>query len=446
MQSTRTQEGPAKAGPSRASSALALFAHRDFRLFCASETVSLVGDQFYLVALPWLVIQSTGSSLAVGTVTAAAAIPRAALMLFAGALSDRLSARTLMLWSSLVRLLLAAGLALLTFGGGVELWMLYGFAFAFGFGDAFYFPARGSLVPHLVPSESLLVGNAIVEATGQLAMFLGPVLAGSLISALARPSGSGDGGEFAGLGLAFAVDALTFLASAVLLWCMRSVRDEGGRPAVGLGRDTWHLLIEGLAVARADPFIRSTFLLVGAGNFLISGPLYIGLPVLANTRFAGGAGALGLVLSAFGAGSLTGVGLAALGRHSSERPPTATLLLCPFVLGGGLVLLGTTRTAAAAAVVTAIMGLAQGLLVVRFVTFLQARTARESLGRIIGLLTFLVVGLSPLSSVSAGALLEVSVSGLFIGSGAALMAVVAGAFLTPVVRSSFRSPSGVRTS
>jgi MFS family permease len=410
-----------------------------------SETVSLVGDQFYLVALPWLVIQTTGSSLAVGTVTAAAAIPRALLMLFAGALTDRLSARTLMLWSSLARLLLAAGLALLTFNGAVELWMLYGFAFAFGFGDAFYFPARGSLVPRLVPSESLLMGNAIVEATGQFAMFAGPVLAGSMIAVLARPSGSGDGGELAGLGLAFAVDAFTFLASAVLLWCMRTGHGDVGRGASGVGRDTWRLLVEGLAVAKADPFIRSTFLLVGAGNFLISGPLYVGLPVLADTRFAGGAGDLGLVLSVFGAGSLTGVALAALGRHSSDRPPTATLFLCPFVLGAGLVLLGATHTAAAAAVVTAIMGLAQGFLVVQFITFLQARTPPENLGRVIGLLTFVVVGLSPLSSAFAGALLELSVSRLLIGAGAALMVVVFGALVTPGVRSAFRSPPRIST-
>lgn len=70
----------------RGTAAKQVFAIRDFRLLCAGEIVSLTGSQFYLLAMPWLVLQTTHSSLAVGLVTAVSAVPRAVFILIAGAL------------------------------------------------------------------------------------------------------------------------------------------------------------------------------------------------------------------------------------------------------------------------------------------------------------------------------------------------------------------------
>ena len=72
---------------------LNLFRNRNFSFLWIGELISLIGDQFYLIALPWLVLQMTGDALAVGTVLAVAGIPRALFMLVGGALTDRFSAR-----------------------------------------------------------------------------------------------------------------------------------------------------------------------------------------------------------------------------------------------------------------------------------------------------------------------------------------------------------------
>jgi putative flippase GtrA len=175
-------------------------------------------------------------------------------------------------------------------------------------------------------------------------------------------------------------------------------------------------------------------LLIGAGNFLITGPLYVGLPVLANTRYAGGPADLGLILSLFGAGSLIGVTLAAIGPERDERFFFRTMGACALTLGAGLVALGLLPSAAPASLVAATMGLAQGYMVVRFVTLLQKRTPSALLGRVMSLLVFLVMGLAPLSSAFAGALIEISVSGLLIGAGVGLMSVVVLSFLLPSTR------------
>src|ERR1700704_2604588 len=79
---------------------------RNFRLLWIGESISLLGDQFYMIALPWLVLQITGSALALGTVMALAAIPRALFMLLGGALVDRFSPRLVMIVSNFLRLVL----------------------------------------------------------------------------------------------------------------------------------------------------------------------------------------------------------------------------------------------------------------------------------------------------------------------------------------------------
>ena len=157
---------------------------RNFRLLWIGEGISLLGDQFYMIALPWLVLQITGSALALGTVLALAAIPRALFMLVGGALVDRFSPRSVMVASNFARFVLVAMLSALVLTNNVGLELLYGFALAFGLADAFYFPAQTAIVPQLLPEDQLQAGNTFVQGTAQLSVFIGPVLAGGLIALL----------------------------------------------------------------------------------------------------------------------------------------------------------------------------------------------------------------------------------------------------------------------
>src|SRR5215207_10278175 len=99
------------------------FAVRDFRLLWAGETISALGDQFALIALPWLALVMTGSGLALGSVLALMAIPRALLMLIGGVSVDRLSPRRVMIGSNAVRLGAIGALGVITLAGAAELWM-----------------------------------------------------------------------------------------------------------------------------------------------------------------------------------------------------------------------------------------------------------------------------------------------------------------------------------
>lgn len=412
---------------------------RNFRLLVIGQGTSLLGDQFSLIALPWLALQLTGSGLALGTVLALGGIPRALFMLVGGAITDRFSARTIMLASDLARMVMTGALAAQVLTGSVEMWTLYVYALAFGIVDGFFMPATSSIVPQIVDSEDLEAGNAITQGTMQLSVFVGPVLAGALIASFAgRPLGSASIPsttipEMGGLGLAFAIDAVTFGVSTVTLWLMRV-----GKPAVA-GAEAQHnghiveSIVEALHYVWRDPILRVMFLLVATINFLLVGPFFVGVPVLADTRLPEGAAAFGIVMSAWGVGSLLGYTL--VGTMPRVRS-FGVLISTAFVLSGlGLASLGFIGSTAIAALTVAVMGIGDGYVSILLITWLQRRTPPAMLGRVMSLVMFASMGLIPVSQALSGALIGLSLVGLFVGAGILLVLVAMRAVLLPEVRS-----------
>jgi MFS family permease len=418
-----------------------VFGNRDFRLLWSGEGISLIGDQFYMVALPWLVLQLTGNAFAIGTVLALVAIPRAIFMLIGGALTDRLSPRVIMLCSNLSRMVLVAALGILTVTGLIELWMLYTFALLFGLADAFFFPAQSAIIPRLLGPERLQTGNAVIQGTAQLSVFLGPVLAGTLIALLDGGGVAGAVPDMWGIGVAFMIDAVSFLASAVTLAMVKlpplpAVVGAVGspEPAACTGRGGLFSSIgDGLALVWKDKTLRYYFGLIAVVNLLMTGPISVGIPVLADSRYGGGAAAFGVILSAFGGGSLVGVVVAGVRRRPAARRFPMIMLGLTGSMGIGLALLGLLSSTPAAAVVAALMGLGQGYVVIQFITWLQLRTAPHMLGRMMSVLMFAVVGLSPLSSTVAGALIQWNPVAVMVGAGLLMFAVVGIAALSPSV-------------
>lgn len=425
-----------------------IFRIRDFRLLWSGEAVSLLGDQFYMIALPWLVLTLTGNAFAIGTVLALVAVPRAVFMLVGGALTDRMSPRTIMLCSNISRLFLVAALAGLTIAGLIELWMLYTFAILFGLADAFFFPAQSAMIPRLLGTDRLQTGNALIQGTAQLSVFLGPVLAGTLI-ALLDGQGAGAAGATPGLlgiGVAFLLDAGSFLVSAVTLGMIRvpggaQAAAPAGAAAAGAASPgaapakagLFSAIGEGLALVWQDKCLRYYFGLIALVNLLMTGPISVGIPVLAETRFDGGAAVYGIILSAFGGGSLVGVVIAGARKRPAARRFPMLMLGLTGSMGIGLALLGVLSSVVPATAVAALMGMGQGYVVIQFITWLQLRTEPHMLGRMMSVLLFAVVGLSPLSSTVAGALIQWSAAWVLIGAGILMVGIVGIAALSPSV-------------
>ncbi|KAA3645528.1 MAG: MFS transporter [Chloroflexi bacterium] len=412
---------------------LAPFKTRNFRLLWIGEAISLTGDQFYFIALPWLVLQLTHSALAVGTVLAVSGVPRAVFMLVGGALTDRFSPRKLMFYSNIIRMGLVTLLAILLFANQINLFWVYVFAFFFGVADAFFYPAQNAIVPQLVEDEYLEQANAIVSVTSYLTIFAAPVFAGLLIAnfsteVVAAENGVEEIPQLTGLAWAFLIDGLTFIASAMTLWRIKTMN-----PPEQAEEGLWSSIRGVLVQVWKDPILRIFYSLVGGVAFLVLGPIQVGIPVLSDSRFVGGAVAFGTVLSAYGGGALLGSILG--GILSAPRPRWLgyVLLAVTSLLGFSLISLAFIQTALIAAVVMAIIGTCFGYITVLGITWLQRRTPQEELGRMMSLLVLASVGLFPISLALAGFFIELSTEGLFVGAGAMILIITLASVFHPAV-------------
>lgn len=394
-----------------------ILASGSFRSLWAAHLLTLVGDGFSMVALPWLVLQLTGSGLAVGTVLALEAVPRAALMLVGGAVTDRLSPRLAMLGSAAARTALIGVLAVLVLSHTVQLWEVYATALLAGAVSALFIPARFSVLPSVVSDEQLEAGNALLNLNQQASLFVGPALAGVLVAA-------------AGPGPAFAVDAAAFGVAALVL-----LRVPARRAAAAVAANATGLLGEirdGLRYAWADRGLRATLLLIAAVNFATAGAIQVGLPVLAHQRFAQGAAAFGSLLAAWGAGSIVGVVGAGL-RRVPARFGLVVIVTIAWI-GGCLGLVGLAPTLPLALAAMAVGGLADGVVNTYGFAWLQRRVDAGVIGRVMSLVMLSSLGVTPLSLALAG-LIAGHPTLLFAAAAGIIVLAAAGGAASRTVRS-----------
>jgi MFS family permease len=392
---------------------------RDFRRVWLGESVSMLGDQFYLIALPWLTLELTGSSLALGLVLMAAAIPRAGLMLVGGAWSDRFDPRLIMIGSSAVRAVLVAVLALLVITDAVQLWHIYLLGAAFGAADAFFQPAALALIPGLVRPERLEASNALVMGSMGITNMIGPAIAGVAIAT-------------AGSALGFGIDAATFVFAVATLVTIRrsagSTRPAMPGPASG---GTLAAIGEGLRYAYADRQIRAMLGAVTLINLVVVGPFFVGLPVQVAS-FAGGPMDYGIVLSAWGAAALVGAlvagSIGARARMATVLPATA------LAMAVSLILIGLAPNAWFATLAAVPLGGAVGMLQVSGMAWLQRRSDARMQGRVMSMVMFAIMGLTPISYALAGVVAEVGTGLLFMGAGAGMLLLAVATSISPTLR------------
>jgi MFS family permease len=388
---------------------------RDFRLLFAGVSASLLGDQFALIATPWLVLQLTGDPLALGIVLALEGIPRALFMLFGGAITDRYSPRIIMLASDIVRFVLATLMAIVVFAGIVQMWMLYAFGLGFGLVAGFAIPAANTIVPMLLEEKDLRTGNSLVMGVGQLAGFIGPVTAGILIGKFSE--------SLFGIGLAFGIDSVTFAISAVTLWLMHG----GGRiPSLTCASEKESIrtsIVAGLKYVWDDDALRLIFLVIAAVNFLFVGPILVAIPVLADQRLAEGAVAFGLLMSGSAVGHLGGYLLAGILPRPTGRAMCFFLIVLLAAFGIAMGIVGFVNLTWVDVALMLLLGLGNGYVTLILFTWIQTSTPKAMLGRIMSLLMLSSTGLVPVSQAISGAVCAWNLNLLFVSAGGLIVLV-----------------------
>ena len=417
-----------------------LFRDANFKWLLAGAALSMLGDQFTLIALPWMVLKMSGDPFVLGTVLALIGVPRAAFMLIGGALADRHSPKRVLMLTKYVNAVLLGSLALLVLSNSVSVGMVYGLSLAIGLATAFSIPSASALLPHVVKSEQLQGANAIMLGLRQVTMFAGPLLAGLLI-ALAGGDTAGVAADARGLGMAFLFDALSFAVSA---WTLAKVAvrwapaqgDAVGRPRL------LKSVAESLRYCWNDVVLRTCFLYWAAIALFISGPIQVAMPVLASTMNHGAA-AFGVLMGAHGAGTFMGMVIAGARPKLRVGSLGATILLVDGVIGLLIALVGLIDETWQGATLLLAIGVLGGFVHVAVFTWMQRRVPPAMIGRTMSLFMFIFMGIAPLSAAVTGWLMRsASVGQLFVGSGAALCAIVAIALVLSPIRTVSDSRTG----
>jgi MFS family permease len=346
-------------------------------------------------------------------------------MILGGAITDRISPRVIMLISDVIRFVLTAMMAMVVFSGTVQMWMLYAFGLAFGLVAGFAIPAGNSIVPMLVEDQDLQAGNSVMMGVGQLVGFIGPTIAGILIGQFSKSS--------LGIGLAFALDAASFAVSAVTLWIMRSGKRQAD--AASPEKETvWASILAGMKYLWDDKPLRLMFLVIMAVNFLFVGPILVGIPVLANQRLPEGAVAFGLLMSAFSGGNLAGYLLAGALPRPSGFAMRVFLIALLVVFGLVLGSFGFIRSTWVDFALMIMLGLGNGYISITLFTWMQLRTPKAMLGRMMSMMMLSNTGLVPISQAISGAVSRWSLTILFASEGVLILLVALWTALQPELK------------
>ena len=408
-----------------------LLRDRNFVRYMSGGILSMLGDQFTLIALPWLVLKMSGDTLVLGIVLALIGVPRAVFILIGGAMVDRHSPKRVLMLTKYVNTVLLGLLAALVLSGSLSLWMVYVLALAIGLSTAFSIPSATSLMPHVVAASHLQAANSMMLGIRQMTMFAGPVLAGTMI-ALVGDAQTGRAASSIGLGCAFLFDAFSFAASA---WTLHKTLLLAGSGAGGVSgasgatepaarRHVLHDVAEGLRHCWNDVSMRTCFIYWAAIMFLIAGPIQVAMPVLAS-RLGDSAAGFGVLVGANAGGALIGMVISGAWPGLRSMRMGAMILAIDCIVGVLFVPMGQIDAIWQGVLIMLTIGTLAGFMQVRVYTWMQQRVPRAMLGRAMSIFMFIFLGITPVSAAITGWLMRsVTTTEVFAGSGALLIAIV----------------------
>lgn len=359
--------------------------HRDFRYLWLAQSTSFIGDGIVVVALALYVVQQTGSAADLGLVLAAQSLPLVGFLLVGGAWADRLPRHRVMVATDIVRFALHGTLALLIFSGGAAVWQLVAIEAAFGAAEAFFRPAANGLLPQTVPEEDIQQATATSSMSSNVAGFLGPVLATALVVGV-------------GAGWAFALDAATFVVSALLLMRVRPRVRAGEERSSAPAESVLESIREGAREVRSHVWVLATLACFSVALFFMVAPWYVLGPGVAGLRY-GSTSTWGVCEIFFGLGTVAGA-IAGIGWRPRYPMRLAMIVIMPTPVVIAVYALGAPLAFVLPANV--ISGVGFALFDVWWLTALAERIAPERLSRVTSYDWMVSGGLLPLGYAIAG--------------------------------------------
>jgi MFS family permease len=358
-------------------------AHRNYRLFVAGQTVTLMGTWITRVATSWLVYRLTGSALMLGVVGFWGQIPTLVLSPFAGVLVDRWDRHRIMIWTQALASLQSFALAILVLTGTITVPLILALQLLQGIINAFDAPARQAFVVQMVDDPDDLPNAIALNSTMvNASRIVGPSIGGVIIAAV-------------GEGWCFMVDAISYLAVIASLIAMRvqSAPPRGKRSAM-----LEELRVGYSYVSKFAP-VRTALLLLALVSAL-GMPYSVLMPVMATEVLHGGPSTLGILMGASGVGAI-GAALY-LASRKSVIGLGRIMAFGTLAFGTGLIAFGLSRSLWIALIALPIAGAGFMIEMAATNTILQTVTEDHLRGRVMAFYTMAFLGTAPLGSLFAG--------------------------------------------
>ena len=365
--------------------ALRAFAHRNYRLFFAGQSLSLIGTWMTRIATGWLVYRLTGSPWLLGVVGFAGQVPAFFLAPFAGVWIDRWDRRRTLVVTQVLSMVQSFALAGLALTGVITTGQIIVLSLVQGLINSFDMPARQAFVVQMVGRREDL-GSAIALNSSMVngARLVGPSIAGLVIAGLSE-------------GWCFLVDGISYVAVILSLLAMRvDTPPRLGRSSASLG----HELREGWRYVSTSPAIRSLLLLLALAG-LTAMPFTVLMPIFARDVLHGGPHTLGFLMGAAGVGALGSAATLALRR--SVLGLGRVIPAAAAVFGLGLMAFSMSRVLALSLVLMLTTGAGMMQLMAASNTVLQTIVDEDKRGRVMSFYSMAFLGMTPFGSLVEGA-------------------------------------------
>ncbi|MCM3772244.1 MFS transporter [Priestia aryabhattai] len=331
-------------------------------------------------------------------------------MVIGGIAADKYRRSRIIFLSLFTRFLILLLMAMFYINHALSFSALFVFALLFGASDAFFWSARDSIVPSIVPKDQLTRANSVIQTTNQLSVMLGPALAAALLSLFSYST-------------IFLIIAFTLLLSTFLLHFIKEQKTLNPQKT-SLLKD----LGEGIHYVKSSAFLLTvigTFIVV---NFFFIGPLVLSIPILAESRFKGNAFYLSALQSSFASGMLLEAAIMAWLNVKRNRGKLAIL----FIFSEGMLLtaLGQAINLWLAAVMLFVIGCCVSGINISIVSLIQEKTPQAIIGRVMSINTMVSTRLIPLSYGLVSILLSMNIGVNFILLGAGTVVVLFSLLLT----------------
>jgi MFS family permease len=387
--------------------ALRALAHRNYRLFFAGQSVSLVGTWLTRVATSWLVYRLSGSAAMLGLIGFCGLIPTFILSPLAGVYVDRHDRHRVIVITQVLSMLQSFVLAALALTHTITVFEVAALQLFQGVVNAFDTPARQSFVVEMIEDRKDLA-NAIALNSSMFngARLLGPSIGGVLIAIV------GEGG-------CFLIDGISYIAVIASLLAMTVKR----LPREARVTRPLEELREGFRYVTESQVIRSLLSLLGIVS-LVGMPYAVLMPLIASERLHGGPHTLGFLMAATGLGALGGA--IRLAARRNIKGLARELVTMSIVFGVSLALFAASSTEWLALPLLVAVGFSMMLQTAATNTILQTIVEERMRGRVMAFYTMAVMGTAPFGALLAGALASRIGAPWTIGASGVVVAIAGG--------------------